>query len=181
MEWYVGNITNMIEWGGVCASMCVLEIERWSFRGWDLYGPPPIIITCLADSPETVNAKQRLCCVVLRVWVFFIYRQGVPHAFSVWSPGDTRPDIIHKERNTPQCTSIYTHTDVEMPVSAHTHAYISQQKRVSQWESGTNCSGRGKCLCSESKSNCLSTNEANGQASMHTGVAAAHTHTHIIK
>ncbi len=106
--------------------MCVFEIERWSFRGWDLYGLPPIIITSLADSPETVNTKQRLCCVVLSVWAFLSTgkRCLVP---SVSDPPGTQDLTLFTRRgNTPQRTSIYTYTDVQMPVHAHTHAHISQ-------------------------------------------------------
>ena len=57
----------------VCVQACVCEIERWSVRGWDLYGLQPIIITSLADSPGTADAKKRLHCVVLRVRLFFFF------------------------------------------------------------------------------------------------------------
>lgn len=69
-----------------------------------------------------------------------------------------------------ECVSIPTYTP-----NRHTH-FPKNFLRVSQWKIGTNCSGRGKRLCSESKANCLAANEANGQASMCNEVTA---HTHV--
>lgn len=81
-----------------------------------------------------------------------------------------------KSMATPHSTSRSTYTSIQMSVHAHTHSYVPWQ-RVSQWETGTNCSGRGKCLCSERKSNCLARNKAKGHASM-CRVMVTHTQIH---
>lgn len=119
------------------------------------------------DRPETVKSKQHLCCADLREWLFKISMSIKLYLCIVPSLSDPQRTQVptsftrQKSMATPQCTSISTYTSIQMSVHAHTHSYIPRQ-RVSQWETGTNCSGRGKCLCSESKSNCLAGNKANG-------------------
>lgn len=73
--------------------------------------------------------------------------------------------------------SLNTHTPLHKP---YTQSCLPQmlQAFLSE-ETGTNCSGKGKPLCSKSKSNCLAANEANTQASMCTGVQRnTHIHTY---
>lgn len=113
---------------------CVCEIERWSVRGWDLYGLKPIIITSLADSPESTNAKQRLCCVVLRVLAFLSEgkRRLAP---SLPDPLGTRDLTSFTQRHLSVHTSTHIQTFKCLYMPTHSHTFPNKKSfSVGNWD-----------------------------------------------